>query len=500
MNPQIIMPSALSITRDAATIVASENFILATRDTGYRNVAGAVAELIDNSLQANAHHVRVDVRDDLIDGDRTVTLAVLDDGDGMSASTLRRALQFGGSDRFGARSGLGRFGMGLPNSSVSQTRRFDVYSWQPDGPVLTSYLDVDEIAAGQQRTIPEPVERTLPDWAREYAASHGTLVVWTRCDRLSRLRAVTIANRLRDSLGRLYRFPLWDGVRITVNDRPTRPVDPLFISVRSQLSGGVLYGSPLKYEFSAANGGTAMIDVRFAELPIREWHGWSAVEKRRSGVVGRAGVSIVRAGREIDYGWYLMGGKRRENYDDWWRCEVRFTPELDELFGVTHSKQGITPSPELRAALEPDLEAIARVLNARARAAFEDAKVHTLSRASKAASDRDQFLPLPAHAKQSILGGGLSYRIRSRALGVPEFYQVTLSNNTVIVTLNGEHPFYDRIYRPLSGRQSRERDNIELMLLAAARADLEAADSGQEDFLLRVRRSWSDALVAFLER
>jgi hypothetical protein len=494
------MTNALSMKRDSATIVASENFILATRDTGYRSVVGAVAELIDNSLQAKAQHVRVDVRDETIDGERTVTLAVLDDGDGMSAATLRRALQFGGSDRFDARSGLGRFGMGLPNSSVSQTRRFDVYSWQRNGPVLTSYLDVDEVAAGQQQSIPEPVETTLPRCLGEYAGSHGTLVVWTRCDRLARLRAATIANRLRESLGRLYRFALWDGVRITVNDSPTSPVDPLFVSSRSALSGGVLYGSPLKYEFTALGGGTAMIEVRFAELPVHAWHAWPTGEKRRSGIVGRAGVSIVRAGREIDYGWYLMGGKRRENYDDWWRCEVCFTPELDEMFGVTHSKQGITPAPELRAALEPDLEAIARVLNGRVRAAFEDAKVHTHSRASQAASDRDQFLPLPLPAKHTLSGTGLSYRIEIRALGVPEFYQVALSQNTVILTLNGEHPFYDRIYGPLTGRQSRERDNIELMLLAAARADLEAADSGQADFLLQVRRSWSDALVAFLER
>ncbi len=28
--------------------------------------------------------------------------------------------------------------------------------------------------------------------------------------------------------------------------------------------------------------------------------------------------------RESDYGWFFMGPKRKENYDDWWRCEVAF--------------------------------------------------------------------------------------------------------------------------------------------------------------------------------
>src|SRR5689334_12877940 len=102
-------------------MVAGRNFILATRDTGYRSVAAAVAELVDNSLQADASTIRIFVTDDVVDGERSVSLAVLDDGHGMSPAVLQEALQFGGSNRFGERSGLGRFGMGLPNSSVSQT-------------------------------------------------------------------------------------------------------------------------------------------------------------------------------------------------------------------------------------------------------------------------------------------------------------------------------------------------------------------------------------------
>ncbi len=59
----------------------------------------------------------------------------------------------------------------------------------------------------------------------------------------------------------------------------------------------------------------------------------------------------MRAGREIDRGWYFMGGKRKENYDDWWRCEISFDPSLDELFGVTHSKQEIRPTEALTSIL-----------------------------------------------------------------------------------------------------------------------------------------------------
>ncbi len=58
----------------------------------------------------------------------------------------------------------------------------------------------------------------------------------------------------------------------------------------------------------------------------------------RLGIVGGGGVSVLRAGREIAHGWYLMGSKRKENYDDWWRCEIEFEPVLDEHFGITINK------------------------------------------------------------------------------------------------------------------------------------------------------------------
>src|SRR5438445_7757320 len=108
-------------------IVSDHNFILATRDAGYRNLSSALAELLDNSIQAGANCVRVFLNGEDI---QCSEIAVLDNGKGMEAETLRTALQFGGTTRFNDRSGQGRFGMGLPNSSLSQAMRLEVYTWQ----------------------------------------------------------------------------------------------------------------------------------------------------------------------------------------------------------------------------------------------------------------------------------------------------------------------------------------------------------------------------------
>src|SRR6185436_12799636 len=97
-------------------------------------------------------------------------------------SVLKLALQFGGSTRFNSRNGAGRYGMGLPNSSLSRARRVDVYSWTRPGVVWWTYLDIDEIASGAMKTVPKP-KRTRYDSSFSYSPS-GTKVVWSKCDRL----------------------------------------------------------------------------------------------------------------------------------------------------------------------------------------------------------------------------------------------------------------------------------------------------------------------------
>lgn len=111
------------------SIVALDKFIQATRDSGYKGTSNAVAELVDNSLQAGATSITVSLTLDEKEDERSIVLTVIDNGSGMDAQTLRTALRFGGSTRFNDRDGLGRYGMGLPNSSLSQAKRVTVHSW-----------------------------------------------------------------------------------------------------------------------------------------------------------------------------------------------------------------------------------------------------------------------------------------------------------------------------------------------------------------------------------
>jgi hypothetical protein len=169
-----------------------------------------------------------------------------------------------------------------------------------------------------------------------------------------------------------------------------------------------------------------------------------------------------------------MGGKRKENYDDWWRCEIEFEPVLDEHFGITINKQGIRPSAELREALEPELESIARLLNTRVRQAFEDVKFQAASEAScRIAEAADRDLPVLHKGRGRGKSGPLTYRISTAQLPADSMFNATLRGGTLDVQLNVDHPAFGALYQPLlaipdeAGTQLRTA--VELLILAFAR-------------------------------
>ncbi|MHC4620305.1 MAG: ATP-binding protein [Planctomycetota bacterium] len=510
--------------RRDTSIIALERFIQATRDSGYKGTYSAVSELVDNSLQAGAKRVRITVFRGS-DERFPIQIAVLDDGCGMDRRTLREALRFGGSSRFNDRTGFGRYGMGLPNSSLSQARRVEVYTWQRRDRIIYSYIDVDEIAAGDLTEVPSPRPRALPKKLRGAAGNCGTLVLWSGCDRLSNRRIQTIVYKLSESLGRIFRHFIWDGVEISINGRVVNAIDPTFCRGSNGEGNAVVVGQPIEYEIAAPSENgfptkVGTVTATFTELPVHKWHLLTSEEKRRMGISNRAGVSIVRANREIDYGWFFMGNKRRENYDDWWRCEIRFDPILDEAFG--------RPQEYLNEILVPDIQNTAKALNMRVRLAHTRLKTAEGAQAAEwTAMKKEPLLrPLPQKTSQKeyaevmeqigeqcqwVKGdagkrnrGELRYFIREAKMKGTSFYCFAVKDGNFILVVNPEHPFYKKVYAKLieeADPATKElRCRIDLMLLAAARAEALWSRKSDREVLRRYRQNWSDTLATFLNK
>ena len=493
-------------------IVSPANFLMAMRDTGYRTTSLAIAEFIDNSIQASAQQVSVCI-DSGRDAHYPIEILVSDDGTGMDATALADALAFGGSSRFDDRSSLGRYGMGLPNAALSRSRRVEVYSWR-DQETLHSWLDIDEVADGCSQ-FPVVCCDERPAFAP--ATATGTVVRLVRCDRIEYKRPSALARRLADDLGRIYRRYLKHGLDLRVNGQPVTAVDHLYPQGLEKRSGGRPFGDVLVYQLPGTTG-LGRFSVTFSELPIDQWHSLSSAEKRELGVTNSPCVSVLRSGREIDRGWFFMGGKRRENYDDWWRCEVDFEPTLDELFGVTHAKQAICPREELLAVLVPDLEPVARALNARVRRRFELVKAAApLSAAEQTAGRADVSLPALPQRHDSVpaelaalIGADASraasdqppYRIIAAELPGTSAFEVVIRGRQLMLLLNSRHPFYRDLYGPLAMSESaKDQDTakqVALAVLAAARAEAGTWRGAKRTQAKHFRQVWADVLSTFL--
>jgi len=506
------------------SIIALDRFIQSTRDSGYKGTVSAIAELVDNALEASAR--RIDIRIAKSATGEDFEVAVLDDGTGMDAETLTEALRFGGTTRFNSRKGLGRFGMGLPNASLSQARRVDVFTWQDSDPPITSYLDVDQIVSGTLSAIPKPMRHALPPFAK--GKKSGTLVLWTRCDRLDHRRVSTIEKRLHAGLGRIFRHFLWSGTVIALNGKKIEPVDPIFMRTSFDDGSAKQFQETITLEVTAdpevASSPSGDIEIVFTELPVADWHELSNDEKRARGIANGAGLSIVRGKREVDFGWFFMGAKRRENYDDWWRCEIRFSPDLDDAFGITHTKQQIRPKEHLIEALTPIIEDTAKALNSRVRQKHLTLKTEkTSEEAEKIASKKHGRLrPIPKakSISDSRLLADLAERharvrdaIADKSKGtkyllVPDeqesepFFKPLVSDGVLVAVLNSDHLFYRKFYEPLMNQGAldgaKASHMINLMLLAATRAEALFNGKDERRVLAKFRKEWSEVFDALL--
>lgn len=507
------------------SIIALDRFIQSTRDSGYKGTVSAVAELVDNALEASARRIDIQIKKSAVGDDFEVS--VLDDGTGMDAETLTEALRFGGTTRFNSRKGLGRFGMGLPNASLSQARRVDVYTWQQGEAPIASYLDVDQIVSGTLSAIPKPIRQPLPMALK--AKKSGTLVVWTRCDRLDHRRVSTVEKRLHAGLGRIFRHFLWSGTVIALNGKAVDPVDPIFLETSFEDGVAKKFQDVVTVEIATnpenPSSPAGQVEILFTELPVAEWHELSNEEKRARGIANGAGVSIVRGKREVDFGWFFMGSKRRENYDDWWRCEIRFTPDLDDAFGITHTKQQIRPKDYLFEALQPIIEDTAKALNSRVRQKHLNLKTEkTGVEAEKLAAKRhDRLRPIPkakgpfadtralsdladrhTRVRDALTqkGPDTQYLLVQDEQDSGPFYKPLVADGVLVAVLNSNHLFFRKFYEPLVGQNgldpAKASHVINLMLLAATRAEALFNNKDERKTLAKFRKEWSEVLDALL--
>jgi len=355
------------------------NGVESLRDNGYRDTAMALAELIDNSLQATADKIEIILIERLSDTGRREFLVdeiiVVDNGHGMDKDTLETSMRFGGGTRHGAKRGLGKFGMGLPNSSASQCPRFEVYTWKEDGKVFSNYFDFKEIKAKKSEFLPEVEQVKLPKDIKSLIKSvspTGTVVRWMNCDRIILRRAAKLVPHIEWPLGRIFRYFIHKHaveikIRVFQDNSSTfserfelsktiKPLDPLFLMTNTQLPTPFNQEAPSEiweegeYLFPDPKGDeenqrlyekikdSVIIKLSIAKKSIQNEGGGSPIGDIYEEMQG---ISVLRSNREIKIGDFGFITDVSDQRNRWWKIELDFEPSFDKFFGLDNTKQNV---------------------------------------------------------------------------------------------------------------------------------------------------------------
>lgn len=330
------------------------------RDIGY-DLPAAVADLVDNSLDARAEHVQVDVEHDRDGG----WIRVADDGRGMTERELDEAMRYG-SARHYTGGDLGHFGLGLKTASLSQCRRLTVATRSTvKGPMRIRRWDLDHVARTDAWSLERPTARECRDALVEpLVGSTGTVVLWEKLDRViggrrpggeaAARRLEQVAGELREHLAMVFhRFlgPEAPGapLTLTLQDATLSAWDPF---ARDEPLTLVLPLQTLEFEHAGCSHGML---VQPYLLPAQQHfssptaHAAAAGPRRWN---RQQGLYVYRRDRLIQSGgWSRL--RTLDEHSKLARIAVDIPTEADDAFRTNVAKMSVglpdTIRPPLRA-------------------------------------------------------------------------------------------------------------------------------------------------------
>jgi hypothetical protein len=153
------------------------------RAFGY-DLPSAIADLVDNSIFAEARNIWIDFNWDGEDS----SICVTDDGRGITEKEMLDAMRPGSRNPLDARDpkDLGRFGLGLKTASFSQCRRLTVRSIRKgDAEPVTRCWDLDFVRQRNKWLLLKNArEQSEPFLGRLRKMGQGTSVLWEKMDRI----------------------------------------------------------------------------------------------------------------------------------------------------------------------------------------------------------------------------------------------------------------------------------------------------------------------------
>lgn len=356
------------MSRYTTVLPSARKLMDSLRDIGY-DLPSAIADLVDNSIDAGAENVDVTFGDD---GSHS-WIRVADDGMGMTSREIDEAMRYG-SQRSYSSSALGHFGLGLKTASLSQCRRLTVASRRRrNARMVVRRWDLDLVAERDSWDLETPPKVELPAQLQEpLDGTTGTVVLWENLDRILAFRnpdgaATTralnsMAAEVAAHLGMVFhRFITGEWahgeafVNVAVNGAPVVAWDPF---ARDEPGLRVLPKQAI--ELVRDDGSTTKLAVQPYILPAQtrfsspEAHQIAAGPNRWN---RQQGFYVYRRDRMIQSGgWNRI--RTLDEHAKLARIAIDLPPGHEELFGINVAKMSIVIPEAARASLRTIASAV----------------------------------------------------------------------------------------------------------------------------------------------
>ena len=494
------------------------------RDTGY-NFNTAIADIIDNSIAANATKISISVD---LNPMNEVTVYIADNGIGMDEEGLKNAMRYGSKQREDP-SSLGKFGLGLKTGSTAFCRCLSVVSrGENENTVRKVQWDLDYIAKTNEWNLrildASDDEVDILDSVAE--GKNGTLVIWEKIDRLLKNYNNTSSERkalkrtvdnLEFHISMVYQRFLDKNderernVEIALNGKDISAWDPFCLGEKDTEK---LADETVDVEMP--NGNVSMFTIKAYMLPRRENFSTSQAKDAAKLSNDMQGFYIYRENRLIHAGdWLNMFSK--EPHFSLLRVEFSFDHTLDEVFNVDIKKSRILlnedifiyirdqimPAPR-RAAEDRYRKGTTKDVVKKGRDAHEASNKNIEEKASSVEESKVTVTGKD-EVKLENQHGTFTHKITIRSAAKAGQYRIIpvntlddgqLWNPCIVegkhaVELNQSHPYYQKIYYPILA-QNVMVTGMDALLWALAEAELstfnEETKEQYEDMRIHVSR------------
>lgn len=350
----------MSTVREESAIPNARKFMQQVIRGSKYTFSTALADIIDNSIEANANNVWINVDLERLD------VSICDDGKGMSESSHAESMKIAAETRDYDDDDLGKYGTGMKAASLSQARKLTVATRTATSKLISvRRIDMDHIEKTNDwsRLTLVMDETVLPAEVLSILERHsGTAVIWQDLDRIfvkNTLKATAAREELRKQLSLAEEHLAMTFHRFLDGKVNGRPVFNIFINgVRVEgwdpflIKQGLKTRSEPAAEYKISNSKITMAGYI---LPGQKEFPSDQAFKKAGGPgkwVNSQGFWVYRNNRLIrGGGWLKM--RSPDPHMSLARIAVDFPSALDTVFSVDVSKSYI----ELPLAVKKEFDA-----------------------------------------------------------------------------------------------------------------------------------------------